>query len=70
MNLVHEIPGSLWEATGADIFNLHNTNYLYIVDYHSKFLIVKIGEGLLAHLIKRFKIIFEEYGLPRTTMSL
>ena len=33
----HEIPGKPWEVVGADMFTLHNKNYLSIVDCHRKF---------------------------------
>ena len=45
-------------------------NYLCIVDYHSKFQIIKRTEGLSAeNLITTVKIIFVEYGIPCTLMS-
>ena len=37
----HKIPGKAWEVGGADMFTLHNENYLCIVDYHSKFPVIK-----------------------------
>ena len=37
----HNIPGKPWEVIGVDMFTLNNKNYLFIVDYHSKFPIVK-----------------------------
>ena len=55
---------------GADVFQLNNKNYSCIVDYHSKFPVVKRIEGLLAdNLIDALKIIFAEYGIPRKIMS-
>ena len=38
----------LWQTLGigADIFTLNNKNYLCIVDYHSKFPIVKRAEDM------------------------
>ena len=47
-----------------DIFQLNNKNYLYIVDYHSKFPVIKRMEGLSAeNVIATVKIIFAEYGI-------
>ena len=60
----------LWDIINADMFTLKNKQYLCIVDYHSKFLIVKKTEDLSAdNLILTFKIIFAEYGMPTKIMS-
>ena len=37
----HKIPGKPWKVAGADMFTLHNKDYLCIVDYNSKFPIIK-----------------------------
>ena len=37
----HEFPGKQGEVVGMDMFTLHNNNYLCIVDYHSKFPVIK-----------------------------
>ena len=37
----HEIPGKPWEVIEADMFTLYNRNYLCIVDYPSKFPVIK-----------------------------
>ena len=34
------IPGSPWESIRADIFTINNKDYLCIVDYHCKFLVI------------------------------
>ena len=44
----HDIPLRPWDVLGADIFQLNNKNYLCIVDYHSKFPVIKRMEGLSA----------------------
>ena len=55
----HDIPGKPWEVMGADMFTLNNKNYLWIVDYHSKFPIVKKAEGMSTDsLILACKVIF------------
>ena len=41
MIIHHDIPIRPWYVVGADMFTLNNKNYLCIVDYHSKFLIIK-----------------------------
>ena len=51
------------------MFTLNN-NYLCIVDYHSKFPIVKKAEDMSTDsLILACKFIFSEYGLPKKIMS-
>ena len=68
--LHQDIPLSPWEVVGADIFHFNNKNYLCIVDYNSKFPIVKKLEGLSAkNLTNAVKIIFMEYGIPQKIMS-
>ena len=65
----HDIPVRLWEVISADTFTLNNKHYLYIVDYHSKFPIIKKTEDLSADsLILMCKVIFAEYGLPKKIM--
>ena len=55
---------------GADVFHFNNKNYLCIVDYHSKFPVIKRMEGLsTASLITKPKVTFAEYGIPCKIMS-
>ena len=66
----HDIPLQPWEIVGADVFHYNNKNYLCIVDYSSKFPIVKRLEGLSAeNLTNTVKIIFVEHGIPCKLMS-
>ena len=66
----HDIPLRPWEVLGVDIFHLNNKNYLCIVDYHSKFPVIKRMEGLSTeNLIATTKVIFAEYGIPCRLMS-
>ena len=66
----HDIPLRLWEVLGTDVFQFNNKNHLCIVDYHSKFPVVKRLEGLSAEsLITTVKVIFAEYGIPHKLMS-
>ena len=58
------------EVVSIDTFSLHNKNYFCIVDYHSKFPVIKKMEGLSAdNLILACKVIFSEYGIPKKIMS-
>ena len=66
----HDIPLRPWEVVSADVFLFKNKHYLCIVDYNSKFPVVKRLEGLSAdNLIKMVKIIFIKYGIPHKIMS-
>ena len=66
----HKIPLRPWEVLGADIFQLNNKNDLRIVDYHSKFPIIKRMERLSAeNLITTTKVIFAEYCILHRLMS-
>ena len=66
----HDIPLRSWEVVEADAFHYNNKNYLCIVDYNSKFPIVKRLKGLSAkNLTNAVKIIFVEYGIPCKIMS-
>ena len=68
--LHHNIPLRPWEVIGADVFHFNNKNYLCIIDYNSKFPIVKTLEGLSAeNFTNAVKIIFMEYGIPQKIMS-
>ena len=59
-----------WEVLGADVFHFNNKNYLCIIDYHSKFPVIKRIEGLSTEsLITTTKVIFAEYGIPHQIMS-
>ena len=59
----HNIPIRTWDKISADMFTLNNKQYLCIVDYHSKFPIVKKTKDLSAdNLILACKIIFAEYA--------
>ena len=53
-----------------DMFQLNNKIYLCVIDYHSKFLIVKKTEGLSSDsLVSTFKFVFSEYSIPHKIMS-
>ena len=47
----HKVPLKPWEAVGADIFHFSNINYLCVVDYNSKFPIVRKLQGLLVECL-------------------
>ena len=62
----HNIPLRPWNIVSADVFHFNNKNYLCIVDYHSKFPVIKRVERLLAKsLVNTVKTIFAKYGIPQ-----
>ena len=69
--IIHQdIPSRLWGVLGTNVFHFNNKNYLCIVDYHSKFSVVKRLEGLSAeNLMTTVKVIFTEYSIPCNLMS-
>ena len=54
-----EICDKLWKVIGAEMFSLYSKHYLYIVDYHSKFPVIKKTEDNF----------FSEYRLPPKIIS-
>ena len=60
----HDIPHRPWEVVRAEIFHFNNVNYLCVVDYNSKFPIVRRLQGLsVEHLINAVTAMFGEYGI-------
>ena len=58
--IIHnEVPGKSWKVVEAEMFTLHNKNYLCIVNYHHKFPVIKKIEDLSADsIILACEIIF------------
>ena len=66
----HDIPIRPWDMVGVDIFNINNNNYFCIIDYHSKFSIIKKTADLsVDSLILAGKLFFSEYRIPKRIMS-
>ena len=65
----YDTPLRPWEMLVADIFHFHNKNYLCIIDYHSKFTVIKRMEGLSTESLITTMVIFAEYGIPCRLMS-
>ena len=66
----YDIQMRRWDVIGVDMFQLNNRNYICIVHYYSKFLLVQRMDGLSADsLIAAVNIIFAEYGIPHRIMS-
>ena len=55
---------------GTDVFMINNKTLLCIVDYHSKFPIVKKVSSLSAdELVQTTKLMFAEYGVLKGVVS-
>ena len=68
--LGHEVPPVPWSKLDTDIFHYESQPYLLIVDYTSRFLIVRKVKSMSAqHVAEHFKSIFSEYGWPDTLVS-
>ena len=68
--LGHEVPPVPWSKVATDIFYYEPQPYLLIVDYTSRFLIVRKLKSMSAqHIAEHFKSIFSEYGWPDTVVS-
>ena len=69
--LGQEIPTRPWAKLATDMFTFNNENYLLIVDYMSRFLVIrhlsicKDAKMVAEHM----KAIFSELGVPKTLVS-
>ena len=63
--LPHDVPQKPWHTLGSDIFHWNNANYLLVVDYYSKFPVVKKLTNIQSStVIAHLKSVFEEHGIP------
>ena len=68
--LGHEVPPVPWSKLATDIFHYESQPYLLIVNYTSRFPIVRKLKSMSAqHIAEHFKSIFSEYGWPDTLVS-
>ena len=60
-----DLPTRPWEKLGSDIFQFNGANYLIIVDYYSRFPVIRALSNISASTISsHFTSVFAEYGLP------
>ena len=60
-----DLPTRPWEKLGSDIFQFNGANYLIIVDYYSRFPIIRpLGDISASTVSSHFTSVFAEYGLP------
>ena len=59
-----DLPIRPWEKLGIDIFEFKGLTYLMIVDYYSRFLVIRLLSDMSAETIcNHFTSILAEYGL-------
>ena len=62
---VSEVPPHPWHTLGSDLFYFQRIDFLVVVDYFSKYLIVrKIPNSTSSAVIKELGMIFSEFGKP------
>ena len=65
-----DLPTHPWATIGTDIYEQDGCKYLLVVDYYSRFPIVKtLPDTSATTVCEQFTQIITEYGLPTTIMS-
>ena len=65
-----EVPPHPWHKVGSDLFYFQRIDFLVIVDYFSKYLIVrKIPNSTSSAVVKELGMIFSEFGKPHIFRS-
>ena len=68
--LSHEIPSVPWSKVTTDIFHFKSRSYLLVVNYTSRFPIIREIKSMSAqHIADHVRLIFSEYGWPDTLVS-
>ena len=70
MSLEQEILIHPWSKVATDIFYFNGDSYLLIVNYTSRFPVVRKVTSMTAqHVASQMKLVFSEYGWPETIIS-
>uniref|UniRef100_A0A3B3I7K6 Gypsy retrotransposon integrase-like protein 1 n=1 Tax=Oryzias latipes TaxID=8090 RepID=A0A3B3I7K6_ORYLA len=65
-----DLPTRPWEILGSDIFEFDSHKYLIIVDYSSRFPVVRLLPDISARTVcTYFKSVLGEHGLPSTIIA-
>ena len=65
-----DLPTRPWEKLGTDIFEFKGMKYLMIVDYYSRFPVIRLLSDMTANTIcNHFTSVLAEYGLPSTIIA-
>ena len=60
-----DLPTRPWEKLGSDIFQFNGANYLIIVDYYSRFPVIRpLNDTSASTISSHLTSLFAEYGLP------
>lgn len=66
----HEIPRTPWTKVGTDLFTLKRKEYMVVVDYTTKFVIVaQLERTDSACVIRKLKDMFSIHGIPKEVFS-
>ena len=70
MALGHDIPSVPWSTVATDILHFKSKSYLLVVDYTSRFPIIReLKSNSAQHITEHFRLIFSEYGCLDTLVS-
>ena len=65
-----DLPTSPWQKLGTDIFELNGLKYLIVVDYYSRFPVIRLLKNMTANTVcTHFTSITAEYGLPTVIVA-
>ena len=66
-----DLPTRPWEKLGTDILEFNGKKYLMVVDYYSRFPVIRLLNDMTSHTVcNHFTSILAEYGLPSTREHL
>ena len=66
----HPVPEGPWQKIGLDLFQFEGKQHLMVVDYFSRFILVRQLNSITAkNVISELTKIFHEHGIPRAVMS-
>ena len=65
-----DLPTRPWEKLGTDIFEFNGKKYLMVVDYYSRFPVIRLLNDMTSHTVcNHFTSILTDYGLPATIIA-
>ena len=66
----HPTPEVPWHTVATDLFKTKNSKYLLIVDYYSRFPVLRwLGSTMSRVLVQEMKAVFAELGVPNVIVS-
>ena len=66
----HPIPNQFWTKVATDSFRVYGHYYFLIIDYYSKFIVIKTLNNLQSSaVIKKCKEIFSQCGTPKELVT-